>query len=751
MRFKRLTKILGGLFTAIFATLALSSCSSKPNVSPNVLCLQFNDYLEASKEDGTHDQMVDYWFSLDSEGQTVDYQSLVDVNGTIRVGLTDGTEPFSYVANNTYSGLVVDMITRFAKKFGYALSFESFSNLGSLIGAVTSGIVDVGASATTITEERKKSVLFSNPYLNDETGIMIRKSDASTIKSISDLKNMKIGIQSGSMYSDYLDDPALGNTVMEFGTVAELCLALETNTVSAVVSDGSSIKLGTLHHETLTYFNGHLFDNLLGIMFNKTTYTTFDELEGKTIGILDEQIMRDNINAKIKSPKLITYGYDDWEKVSKDLKNGTIDAACTYIDVIRYRTREKQYYAVISESLYEISDTIVAANNLKNKEVIGHFNEFAKRNESNYLLNKLRRKWVNGFTDGIKEPPDYKLLPNKNGILKVVVEEGFDPYAITQNGKFAGVCIDYLSFFAEEYGYALEFSYLKSYDFSTVFNDGSDIFVDLGHIVNDSYGYLRSEVFGKNQVNFVVRDTYGAEQNIFQKIATNFKKTFIVEDRYKTFLDGVATTFIITILSILIGLVLGFAFFILIRNTPKISEIIYKIIDFIISGTPAVVFLMICYYIIFNGTNIGGMWVSVIAFSLIFMCSTVSFLKTGFAAVDKGQSEAAFTLGYSRSKAFTKILLPQAAKTFMPILKADIISHIKGTAIVGYIAVVDLTKASELIRSRTFDAFFSLIVATILYFILEYGIILLLKLIPVDPKKRKQLKVLKGVEEHDWV
>ena len=229
----------------------------------------------------------------------------------------------------------------------------------------------------------------------------------------------------------------------------------------------------------------------------------------------------------------------------------------------------------------------------------------------------------------------------------------------------------------------------------------------------------------------------------------NFKKTFIIEDRYKIFVNGVGTTALITVASVVFGLILGFAFFILIRNTPKISKIIYKIINFIISGTPAVVFLMICYYLIFSGTNMGGVWVSIVAFSLIFMCSTVSFLDTGFGAVDKGQAEAAFTLGYSRSKTFTKILLPQAAKTFMPILKGDIISHIKGTAIVGYIAVIDLTKASELVRSRTFDAFFSLIVATIMYFLLEYLVILLLKLIPVDPKKRRNIKVLKGVKEND--
>ena len=85
----------------------------------------------------------------------------------------------------------------------------------------------------------------------------------------------------------------------------------------------------------------------------------------------------------------------------------------------------------------------------------------------------------------------------------------------------------------------------------------------------------------------------------------------------------------------------------------------------------------------------------------------------------------------------------------IPLLKGNIIEHIKATAIVGYIAIVDLTKAAEIIRSRTFDAFFSLIVTTLLYFAIEYLFILLLKLIPVDPKKRKTIGVLKGVEKHD--
>ena len=111
-----------------------------------------------------------------------------------------------------------------------------------------------------------------------------------------------------------------------------------------------------------------------------------------------------------------------------------------------------------------------------------------------------------------------------------------------------------------------------------------------------------------------------------------------------------------------------------------------------------------------------------------------AMLKSGVGAVDKGQTEAAWALGYSDRRAFFRVVLPQALPHFFPAYKGEITATIKATAIVGYVAVQDLTKMGDIVRSRTYDAFFPLIAVAVIYFILAWLIGLLLKL--AIPSKR---------------
>ena len=120
----------------------------------------------------------------------------------------------------------------------------------------------------------------------------------------------------------------------------------------------------------------------------------------------------------------------------------------------------------------------------------------------------------------------------------------------------------------------------------------------------------------------------------------------------------------------------------------------------------------------FSEVNIPGAAVSVIAFTLIFAASVFNLLKAGVAAVGTGQMEAAYSLGYTERKAFFNIMLPQVLRHAMPAYKVSIKSLIKATAVVGYVAVQDLTKMGDIVRSRTYEAFFPLIAVAVIYFIL---------------------------------
>ena len=126
-------------------------------------------------------------------------------------------------------------------------------------------------------------------------------------------------------------------------------------------------------------------------------------------------------------------------------------------------------------------------------------------------------------------------------------------------------------------------------------------------------------------------------------------------------------------------------------------------------------------------------------------------LKMGVGAVDPGQYEAAYALGYSDRRTFFRIILPQALPHVMPGYRGEVVGLIKATAVVGYIAVQDLTKVGDIVRSRTYEAFFPLIAVTVIYFGMEALLVALVKRLQIrtDPKRRKREDILKGVKTDD--
>jgi polar amino acid transport system substrate-binding protein len=187
------------------------------------------------------------------------------------------------------------------------------------------------------------------------------------------------------------------------------------------------------------------------------------------------------------------------------------------------------------------------------------------------------------------------------------------------------------------------------------------------------------------------------------------------------------------------------------RKGGKLSNSIADFLVWLIQGMPVVVLLMILYYVVFAKSSIDGAVVSVIAFTLVFGVAVFGMLKMGVGAVDNGQKEAAYALGFSDMRTFFRIILPQAIPHFLPSYKAEVISLIKATAVVGYIAVQDLTKMGDIVRGRTYEAFFPLIAVAILYFILGGILTTVISRIEIDinPKKRREADILKGINTND--
>lgn len=208
----------------------------------------------------------------------------------------------------------------------------------------------------------------------------------------------------------------------------------------------------------------------------------------------------------------------------------------------------------------------------------------------------------------------------------------------------------------------------------------------------------------------------------FDEVKADFIKTFITGDRWKLFADGLSVTLKITLFAAIFGLVVGlFAAIMRLSRTRKgkktfFSYVAGAYID-IIRGTPAVVQLLIMYNLVLISVESKEL-VAIITFGINSGAYVAEIFRAGIQAVDRGQTEAGRSLGLSQRITMMHIVIPQAVKNVLPALGNEFIVLLKETAIVGYIALMDLTKAGDFVMSRTLEAFMPLIGTALIYFVI---------------------------------
>lgn len=207
--------------------------------------------------------------------------------------------------------------------------------------------------------------------------------------------------------------------------------------------------------------------------------------------------------------------------------------------------------------------------------------------------------------------------------------------------------------------------------------------------------------------------------DFLQTFITKFQQDFLEADRYMYLVRGFGNTLLITLLSAIVGIILGFLVAI-IRSTHdkhggfKILNAICKVYLTIWRGTPTMVQLLIMYYIILVSFS-SKIFVAVVAFGLNSAAYVAEIVRSGIMAVDEGQYEAGRSLGMTYRKTMMLIILPQAFKNVLPALANEFITLLKETSISGYIALPDLTKGGDIIRSITYDAYLPLFGVALIY------------------------------------
>lgn len=194
----------------------------------------------------------------------------------------------------------------------------------------------------------------------------------------------------------------------------------------------------------------------------------------------------------------------------------------------------------------------------------------------------------------------------------------------------------------------------------------------------------------------------------------------VKENRYLLILTGLQTTLVISFFAVIFGSILGALICFLRMSKIRLIQNIASIYISILRGTPVLVLLMLMFYVVLGSVDINATVVAILAFGLNFSAYSSEIFRTGIESIDRGQTEAGIALGFTKIGTFIHIILPQTIQRIIPVLKGEIITLIKMTSVVGYVAVQDLTKAGDIIRSRTFDAFFPLVMVAFLYFSLAW-------------------------------
>ena len=202
-----------------------------------------------------------------------------------------------------------------------------------------------------------------------------------------------------------------------------------------------------------------------------------------------------------------------------------------------------------------------------------------------------------------------------------------------------------------------------------------------------------------------------------------FTQNFIQDNRWKYLLNGLGITLQVTFLALIIGIVAGFIIATVrstyeLNGTCKIANAICKVYITIIRGTPVVVQLLIIYYVIFAAVDIDKVIVAVFAFGINSSAYVAEIFRSGIMSIDKGQFEAGRSLGFNYVQTMRHIIMPQAFKNVLPALGNEFIVLLKETSVAGYIALQDLTKGGDIIRSRTYEPFMPLIAVALIYLVM---------------------------------
>lgn len=350
------------------------------------------------------------------------------------------------------------------------------------------------------------------------------------------------------------------------------------------------------------------------------------------------------------------------------------------------------------------------------------YNEFLKEIKASGIYDDMITRWI----DTVDSPPMPEIpLNGTNGILSFASNGELEPFGYIVDGEPEGFDIELARRFAAYMDMDLDISLMAWEALLPYVNAGKADFGACLFIINeereqfvsfsDPYYEGGAVLVTKKSSSegTIIKDE--SPTGFWDRLKSSVENNLLKEDRWKLVAEGLQVSLTITIFAFALATVLGFGVCGLCMSKNRLLKTIGSIYVTVMRGTPIVVLLMITFYVIFAKSSISGTLVAIFAFGANGAAFIGEILRSAIMTVDKGQVEAARSMGFSKIGAFFTVTFPQAVQVAFPTYMSEFVSTFKETAVVGYIAIVDLTKAGDIIRSRTYDALFPLVMVALVY------------------------------------
>ena len=482
-------------------------------------------------------------------------------------------------------------------------------------------------------------------------------------------------------------------------------------------------------------------------------------LSGKVAGVMTGTPQDGIVKAAVPDAEILYF--NSMSDLVLALQSGKIDFLC--VSSVNYYSLAEQYedLAYLDVALASFDVGAIFPQTEEADSLRAQFNEYIAEITASGELARLQDYWL--------MPHDWENVDipetGENGVLRMATSNTMKPFSMELNGKNAGFDIAVAAGFCEEYGYGLQ---IDNVDFAGV----------LSGIASGMYDFAAGQVswteeraqsvrfsdfyYTQRLVPIVRASDYGAGEVVRatgpgagdgsaqdgsagggqddNPVWTSIRRTLVDQDRWKSVLAGLGTTLAITAAGFALANVLGALLCAMALSGNKALKVVSRVYAGLMQGIPIVVILMVLYYVVLAGAKLSNVLVASLGFGLVFAAYLGQLFEGGIAGVEAGQWEAALASGLTKRQAFLGIVLPQAARTSLTGYFTNLISLMKGTAVVGYIAVADLTKAGDVIRSATYEAFVPILTVAALYLALTCLILLAMEIVKralTRPRPRK--------------